>query len=160
MGQDDEIRSLPMWIQGIKILLEGQRDADMPPGPAVSGDRGPVGREQDYFVHVRRIRRCLAWLTQFWQGCKGTIVRDYPLVTPRPSHTISTDASPWGIGGILQDASGNIVSYFFDALTLEDASQLQGKIGEPASQTTWELLAVVVALRCWGPRLEHTGVFA
>ena len=148
----------PLWA--VLSRAEGvEGDAAASSALVSSSDRRPVGREQDFFIHVRRIRRCLAWLAQFWQRRLGTIVRDYPLVTPQPSHTISTDASPWGIGGILQEASGVVVSYFFDALTGDDASQLQAKIGEPASQTTWELLAVVVALRCWSPRLQHAGVF-
>ena len=37
--------------------------------------------------------------------------------------------------------------------------QLQGRLGEADSQTTWELLAIVVALRAWSPRLHHAGVF-
>ncbi len=119
----------------------------------------PGGREQRYFIHVRRIRRCLAWLTQFWRGRAGALRRVHPLVVPEPTLIMSTDASPWGIGGILQDAAGNIVSYFCDEVTQHDAEQLQGKRGEPDSQSVWELLAIVVALRAWSPRLVYEGVF-
>ena len=58
------------------------------------------------------------------------------------------DASPWGIGGVVLTPSGPS-AWFADRITDLDTSYLGGTIGDSASLTTWELLAVVVAIRLW-----------
>eukprot|EP00969_Alexandrium_andersonii_P189642 8379040-Alexandrium_andersonii.AAC.1 len=52
------------------------------------------------------------------------------------------------MAGVLQDSSG-YVPYWFDGLHPEDFEQCQGLRGDPASNTLWEALAVLISLRVW-----------
>eukprot|EP00969_Alexandrium_andersonii_P107050 4721824-Alexandrium_andersonii.AAC.1 len=65
------------------------------------------------------------------------------------------DASPWGMAGVLQDASG-YVSYWFDSLRAEDLERYQGLRGDPAFNALWEALAVLISLRVWRILFTHT----
>eukprot|EP00969_Alexandrium_andersonii_P211213 9328582-Alexandrium_andersonii.AAC.1 len=79
----------------------------------------------------------------------GDLQRTYGVYWDAPAvYYITTDASPWGMGGVLQDSSG-FVSYWFDALRPEDLERFQGLRGDPAFDTLWEALAVAVSLRVW-----------
>ena len=66
---------------------------------------------------------------------------------------ISTDASPWGIGGILFVGS-RPVEYFADIIQTDDLKNFNAKRGESAFTTLWEALAALVALRVW---IGHIG---
>ena len=72
------------------------------------------------------------------------------------THGIRTDASPWGMGGVLFDfASGAILGYWADALSEDDLARFGATKGDPAFQTEWELLAVVVSLAIWEKKLSN-----
>eukprot|EP00972_Heterocapsa_arctica_P018576 2744264-Heterocapsa_arctica.AAC.1 len=64
---------------------------------------------------------------------------------------LTLDASPWGLGGVLQE-DDVFIEYFSDALTNADATRFSHALGESQGQQTWEALAVLVALRLWAPR--------
>ena len=70
--------------------------------------------------------------------------------TAAPSAVITTDASPWGLGGTLW-IQGRAEAYFADALVEEDFSQLGFERGSCSGQAAAEALAVLVALRLWFP---------
>ena len=108
-------------------------------------------------IHTKRFARALLWFLAFFRGVQGCLERTYPL---RPQHVsrryhIVTDASPWGIGGVLYYL-GQPVGYFLDQLQEEDLRRFQARRGDPAFNTVWEALAILVALRCWGPLFTHT----
>jgi hypothetical protein len=61
---------------------------------------------------------------------------------------VITDASPWGLGGVLR-VNGIILQYFASQLTADDSRILGHELGTSCGQQTWECLAVLVALRLW-----------
>ena len=107
-------------------------------------------------VHIKRIRRALLWFHAFLAGVQGCLERTYPrrpASISRRCHVV-TDASPWGIGGVLY-SHGVPVSHFSDWLHEEDLRRFQARRGDPAFNTLWEAMAILVALRCWAPRFTH-----
>ena len=67
---------------------------------------------------------------------------------------VQTDASPFGLGGIFS-IGGNIVAYFSDHLHDEDFELFGSCRGDPAFQSEYELLAVLVALRVFAPMMQQ-----
>ena len=65
--------------------------------------------------------------------------------------TITTDAPPWGIGGVLE-LDGKIEAFSADGITREDREVLSLR-DKPSSedQQVLEALALLVALREWAP---------
>ncbi|CAK9014935.1 unnamed protein product [Durusdinium trenchii] len=70
---------------------------------------------------------------------------------------IITDASPWGIGGVLT-INGACVAYFTSAMTKADESLLHLQIGSPDGQQIAEALAMLVALRLWRHYWRQCGI--
>ena len=68
-----------------------------------------------------------------------------------PSFTIQTDASPWGMGGILWGPQG-AVAWWAQDLQEEDFNFLGATPGDPAWQTEWELVAIILSLTAF---MEH-----
>eukprot|EP00971_Amphidinium_carterae_P347844 6490072-Amphidinium_carterae.1 len=62
---------------------------------------------------------------------------------------ITVDASPWGMGAVLE-VDSTITQYFSLMLTEDDVAIHGYPIGSPDGQQVWELLAALVALRHWG----------
>ena len=107
-------------------------------------------------MHTKRIRRALLWFRAFLAGVQGSLERTYPLRPESVSrrYHVVTDASPWGIGGVLY-SQGAPVSHFSDQLHEEDLRRFQARRGDPAFSTLWEAMAILVALRCWAPFFTH-----
>eukprot|EP00435_Cladocopium_sp_Y103_P026794 s2314_g6.t1 len=61
---------------------------------------------------------------------------------------IITDACPWGIGGVLYQ-HGVPKRWFSSPLTSELLQKFKAQVGDPAFNTAWEALALLVALRLW-----------
>ena len=67
------------------------------------------------------------------------------------------DASPWGGGAVLlRDC--HPVPYFRIVWTKEHAVKLGLTIGDPAGQTTWEFVTLLVALVLWGGTYRDVGL--
>ena len=116
--------------------------------PATTGRTSELRRR---LVYTKQIRRSLLWLLSFFSHQVGDLVRRCPFRCRESGRfTIVTDASPWGIGGVLY-FHGDPVAYFFDALSTEDLRRFRAKIGVSDHTTTWEALAILVALRVWKP---------
>ena len=62
-----------------------------------------------------------------------------------PDVVIRTDASPYGMGGILF-YKGNPQKWWASALTPDDLSLFAATIGDPAFQAEWELLAILTSV--------------
>ena len=69
---------------------------------------------------------------------------------------ISVDASPWGLRGILHQ-NERIVGWFADIIQDNDLRVLHAEKANPAFQTTWEALAILVAVRLW-LKSNHDGI--
>lgn len=102
-------------------------------------------------VQVARFRHGLRWCAAFLREVAGPLVRTIPLVadSPQPCLVVATDASPWGLGGVLfQD--GWPVEYFADPVRECDHARF-GRPGQRPGDlnTCWEGLAILCALRLW-----------
>ena len=101
---------------------------------------------------VRQIHAPLHWLIAFLSGVSGNLERKYTVdsyLRKGDSIVITTDASPYGIGGVLE-VNGKIISFFADRITSLDRSVLDlGEQPSSADQQALEALAALVALREW-----------
>ena len=105
-------------------------------------------------IHTKRCAWALKWISAFLL-CELTkdgseLVR---ILRPRqPSEfSFATDASPWGMGGIL--LQGNcIISYFATPISPEDVAKFNATVGSSKFNTLWESLALLIAFRLWLPR--------
>ena len=62
--------------------------------------------------------------------------------------TISTDASPWGMGGYLT-VNGHITHFSASPITQHDINRFKYAIWDAAGQQLWESLAILVAIGLW-----------
>ena len=99
------------------------------------------------------MERSLRWVRAFLEGTAGApLVRVVHLRDRKfdGRFKASVDASPWGIGGLLQDGS-RVVAKFYDRVTPEDVARLGIVVGDPAYQTVLEGVAILVAVRVFAP---------
>lgn len=106
-------------------------------------------------VRLRQIRIALAWFIAFFSHTRGSLERVYPLRDVAPPTQdiplVCVDASPWGIGGFISTA-GAPTRYFCDQITDDDCKTFSARTGLSEFNTTWEALAVLVAIKLWAPR--------
>ena len=112
---------------------------------ALAGDGGSAPSN---CIWTSQIKSALAWLDLFLSGARGILVRTFSLDTwsnvAKPI-LITLDASPWGLGGIIE-VQGNIVSFFSSPLSNLDSQILDRRGVWPASVG---VLSALVALRAW-----------
>ena len=103
-------------------------------------------------IHCRQFRVALDWLLALLQGRHGPLVRTFPLqvITADEGDYIATDACPWGFAGILYRRHIP-VSWYATPLTELDLRRFSAKRGDSGHNTTWEALALLVAVRLWLP---------
>ncbi|CAJ1350967.1 unnamed protein product, partial [Effrenium voratum] len=102
-------------------------------------------RLKDNLVPVSRMEVALQWLRKVVAYKEATPTTAWAL-RPLPAVvTITTDASPWGMGATLA-INGHILR---SVATKEDTERMQVPYGEAASQGAMEALAVWVALDHW-----------
>ena len=70
------------------------------------------------------------------------------LMSPAPPRRIEVDASPWGGGGILYE-DGRPCRCFSVKWKRRDFKGTSVQVGEPASQTYFEILVLVLATELW-----------
>ena len=93
------------------------------------------------------------WLKAFFQGREGGITKlhRWDLGTHKSTVRICTDASPWGMGGILI-SKGKVVKYFTEPINAEDCARFGTSLHDPLFISVWEALAILIALHLWGPQ--------
>ena len=139
--------SPPPWRPFVHMFYGAiyQENTDAPPG----------------CIWTRQIMIPLTLIKAFLAENVGSLQRHFSLQTHLRKGdllTITTDASPHGIGGILQ-SNGAIVSYFADKICDTDRHVLGLDVSPSASdQQALEALAVLVALRVWRPHWLNRGV--
>ena len=102
-------------------------------------------------VWTKQVSQTLYWLRAFLRAEKGHIERVFTIdafFNRVVSLEVTTDASPWGIGGWVS-LDGKPISWFSDRVSETDASLLQRDIGVHESQQAFEALAILVAVRRW-----------
>jgi hypothetical protein len=144
----------PLWA----TLAEVQRKAsDGPSQPARAGKQSL--RATRNLIHTRRIAWALRWHRAFFRRERLLLQRNYSRAMSPNCIYFTTDASPWGLGGVLFNSEGLPLEYFSSALSAVDEKFLEARIGESEFMTVWEGLALLVAMRLWAPP-GSTGVVA
>ena len=103
-------------------------------------------------IHCRQLMVALDWLHALLLGRHGPLVRMFPLQVhwAADGDYIATDACPWGFAGVLfKDHSP--ISWFATPLTGWDLRRFRARKGDSKHNTTWEALALLVAIRLWLP---------
>ena len=97
-------------------------------------------------VKTRQFKKDIQWLLAFLRQWVGILSRSFLLGPSGPVvWRISTDASPWGIGGILfKDDVPRF--YFADVIQDSDFANFNAMRGVSAFTTLWEALAALVSL--------------
>ena len=107
-------------------------------------------------IHVKRLGSAMQWLLAMLRVHQRFISRELPLVLPKPTWAIVTDASPQGVGAILVHVGTDaplIIEGMQCIITEEVAKVLKVEFNTAASQTVLETLAVVRAVKLWGEHL-------
>ena len=100
-------------------------------------------------VHLRRIRPALKWIEALVKGEPAPLHRTLESHIPEARAEVVTDASPWGIGGVLK-IEGRNAKYFSSEIPQE---RFKAQTGLSKYNTLWEGLALLVAFRLWLPEL-------
>ena len=106
-------------------------------------------------VWRQQIEVPVRWIVAFLKGRTGNLERTLSVDTyfrRGASVVITTDASPYGLGGILEE-NGHITSFFSAAITDYDRQALAlQSTPDCRDQQALEALAMLVALRLWASR--------
>jgi hypothetical protein len=101
-------------------------------------------------VPTKHLKISAGWLDAFLRGQQGgvTVTHRWDPSSPQARVRICTDASPYGMGGVLlQD--GRPIRYFADEISELDRTRFTAERDDPRFITVWESLAILVALRLW-----------
>ena len=102
-------------------------------------------------IWVKQFTGSLTWLAAFFalEPCRlsrSFVLRDH--LSRGPRTRIITDASPWGLGGVVS-VEHRILGWFTSELDHRDSRRYGVPLGDAAEQQIWEALALLVALRLW-----------
>ena len=135
-----------MWAALGVPGVEAHSDAALPtPGRTRLKKKLPA-----HLIFTKQFAHSTRWLLAFFAEAPGPLARIFPLFfdETRQCLHISTDASPWGIGGVLV-INGVIAAWFADGISDADLRHFNARRGESAYNTVWEALAILVAVRLW-----------
>ena len=152
------------WVRGFNACLWAAITDHLAQGsaPKVSAKKRPT-----HLMFVKRIGQAVAWTRLLLAGLirdrDGTpmVMERWLSVAQRQSHLqvcLRTDASPFGLGAILFKC-GTPVLWLAQEWTVDDLDFLQARIGDPAWQAEWELLAILIAVDTWLPHLRGQSTF-
>eukprot|EP00435_Cladocopium_sp_Y103_P000377 s3357_g1.t1 len=111
-------------------------------------------RVRKNLVFMKQVHTALRTLSRMTQ-C-GTLVATYHW-QPQAMWQIQTDASVFGFGGILWYGR-QPVAWWADVLQPCDLALLGATAGDPAWQSEWELMAVAISVKLFGPKLASQAV--
>ena len=107
-------------------------------------------------VPRKQIELPLKWIRAYWGQSPPPLRRTLGAPQGHCRLEIVTDASPWGLGGYLEDiATGTILQFFASPLGELDTQRFQVQIGDAAGQQYWESLSILVSLHLWGRHFSH-----
>ena len=158
------------WVAGVlprvkwvvnalySVMASVQRDELSGAEEARAANRSD-NRPKKGLVPYKRLRNAAEWMNKLLQRKDLLLFRHEPFVEKKIQYGIVTDASPWGLGGMLirvrMDANiFEIVEAFEAPFTEQDAALLKVPFGEAASQGAVETLAVLRAIHKWAPILK------
>ena len=100
-------------------------------------------------IPTNRVRHSLRWLLLFYST--EWVIKDRRIPfsgSPSSHYRIHTDASPWGIGGVLTH-EWHPIAYFHDKIHQADLRRFHASAGESKFMPVWEALAILVAIHLW-----------
>ena len=103
-------------------------------------------------VLTKRVKTGVKWLHALFAGRVVDLESLHPLASGHQAvspDAIHTDASPWGLGGVLT-SNGLPVAYFADGVSNDDLVRFDAMKGDPALNTLWETIATLAAFGCAG----------
>ena len=88
------------------------------------------------------------------QGSRAALQRvlRWKVALAPPQFFITADASPWGLGAVLSDASGKPLAWMASVVTPLDCEIRSIKMGDCSAQAVLEALALLVAVRIWADK--------
>ena len=121
-------------------------------------------RPKEGLVPVKRMALPQMWFLRLLDEPDKLLIRTISLVPQQPHYVITTDASPFGIGGILAaytpvGEAQSLMACFSLPITKEIADFLGVKFEASASQGALEAWAILVALKKWRAKLKGQAVF-
>ena len=102
-------------------------------------------------VHTRRVAVSFEWILALLEAEKAPLVRTVRAIRKASGAILVTDASTWGLGGVLL-LNGNPVEYFSCAIPYEFIRRTKAEPGLPKHMALWESLALLLAARLWLPK--------
>ena len=112
------------------------------------------GEPKSTMVQVMRFAPSLVWIMKLLGGFSTRLKIVRPLMEERPKWGIMTEASPYGLGGVLMQLHPTedkfLIKEAFEARFIESEAQLlMVEHGAPLSQSVIETLAVLRAIVKW-----------
>ena len=117
-----------------------------------ASDGGGFSRTAGKLVHTRRVKPALLWISALVAGEPAPLVRILSAWHTEIKAEITTDASPFGLGGVLRVQSKLVAAYGIDIPTTA-LQKFKAERGDCKYNTIWEGLALLVAFRLWLPSL-------
>ena len=99
-------------------------------------------------VHTRRIALSLEWILAVLFEKEAPFVRTVRAFRENSGATIITDASTWGLGGVLL-IEGTPKEFFSLPIPYEFIQKCNATPGDPKHMALWESLCLLVAARLW-----------
>ena len=131
----------PLWA-----ALSCDATDDGQPRPKVAKPRSRVAGK---LVHTKRIANSLVWIAGLLREEHGhRLVREFWVDEVTTKLEVVTDASPWGMGGILYEDK-KPVRWFATHLTPELLMKFGASTGDSGFNTLWEAIALLIACRLW-----------
>jgi hypothetical protein len=157
-GQLSWASGLFPWIKGFNSALWAALTAH-----ASEKEKYSLKKRPTQLFFILRISQAIAWVRMLLAGVirdgggKTLLVQKWTSVAirlPSLTYCVRTDASPYGMGAILF-RNGSPVAWLAEEWSALDYTLFRGaKRGDPAWQAEWELLAVLIAVDTWLPRLR------
>ena len=115
---------------------------------------GAGTRHSGKLLHTRRFKAALRWIEALLRGAPAPLTRTLSARFTEVKAIITTDASPWGIGGVMR-VEGCTPQCFSSPIPAEALKRFKAQTGLSKFNTVWEGLALLVAFRIWLPSLGH-----
>ena len=119
----------------------------------------PRSRVAGKLVHTKRIANSLVWIAGLLREEHGhRLVREFWADEVTSNLEVVTDASPWGMGGVLYE-NKKPLRWFATHLTPELLMKFGASTGDSGFNTLWEAVALLIACRLWlGRTIRGFGV--
>ena len=105
-------------------------------------------------VHTKRVALGLHWIQALLKGERGALKRRFNTLRRKEGWELVTDACPWGMGGVLYQHAIPM-RWFATDLPAVVLDKFKASKGDPAFNTAWEALALLIGLRLWLPGLSQ-----